>query len=772
MTSPVKKINIHLPAAQDSEMTQEEQDKYRKQVINSYRSLMRAVRERSKEERALIRRAFDFARNAHEGIRRKSGEPYILHPLAVARILASEMGLDDPITIICALMHDVVEDTQYELNDIEKRFGVVSRNIIDGLTKIAVTDLSEKMDSKQAENFRKIFLTISDDIRVILIKLADRLHNMRTLGSMRKDKMLKIASETFYLYAPLAHRLGLYEIKSQLEELSFKYSEPAIYAEISAKIDANKAEAKQYIDRFIRNIRQILKPHGLQFQIKSRFKSVYSVWHKMQRKSLPFDEIYDLFAVRIILKSRPRHEREDCWFVYSVISGLYKPNPKRLRDWITVPKENSYEALHTTLLGPEGRWVEVQIRTERMDNVAEKGIAAHWKYKESGEEKEDFLAEWIGRVRDILENPSLNALDAVKEFRENLELHDVYVFTPKGKLIRLPNGATVLDFAYKIHTDVGDAAIGAKLNNRVVALDYELKPGDQVEVLTSKKQRPVKDWLRFVKSVRAKEAIKHALKRRRKEVIAQGRRLFHWRAKQYGVDERHPYMQELLAYFMIPTAEEFFYALGSHRIDTSKIPDFIQMKKEGKSIDRHYWSEWEQKRKIFQERLEEIGVDPDMLVIGPNQNFENYVLGKCCNPLPGDDILGFNEQDRTVIHRTSCPKAISLMSNFGSQIIQTKWVEDRSDVSFLAAIIVVGLDKQGMLSDLIRIISRQMKLNIRKVTIESHGGMFEGRFDIFVYNKAEIDKLSKRMEELPHVYTVTRADADGHREDELVNVRE
>ncbi len=751
-------------------MTQEEQEKHRKAVLNAYRRLMRAVRHRTKDERSLIRRSFEFARNAHEGIRRKSGEPYILHPLAVASILVSEMGLDDPTTIICALLHDVVEDTHYELSDIKREFGTVERNIIDGLTKISITEMGDKMDSKQAENFRKIFLTISDDIRVILIKLADRLHNMRTLGAMRQEKMLKISSETIFLYAPLAHRLGLYEIKSELEELSFKYSQPAIYEEISKKIDANKAEAKQYIERFTRNIRQILRPHGLKFQVKSRFKSVHSVWQKMQRKSLPFEEVYDLFAIRIILEARKKRERDDCWQAYSIVSGVYRANPKRLRDWITVPKENSYEALHTTLLGPDGRWVEVQIRTERMDNIAEKGIAAHWKYKGNGEKQEDFLSEWITRVRDILENPSLDALNAVKEFRENLELNDVYVFTPKGELIRLPSGSTVLDFAYKIHTGIGDSAIGAKVNNRVVTLDTELKPGDQVEVLNSKKQKPQKDWLRFVKSVRAKEAIKNATRKRRKEVIDQGRKLFHWKARQYNVDENHPIMKELLAYFMLPTAEEFFFALGSHRIDTTKIPDFIQFKKEGKTLDRQHISEWERRRKLFHQRLEEYGVDPDMLVLGVDQNFDNYVLAKCCIPLPGDEIIGFDEKKRIAIHRISCPTAISLMSSFGSSIIKAKWIKDHSDVAFLTALKVVGLDKQGMLNDLIRIISNRMKLNIRKVTIESHGGMFEGLFEVFVHNKEEIESLMSNIEALPHVYTVSRA--DGNRSEEEASMAE
>lgn len=743
--------------------TQEKQ--YDRVVINAYRGLMRAARDRSKAERALIRQAFEFARHAHEGTRRKSGEPYILHPLAVARILVSEMGLDDPTTIVCALLHDVVEDTHYDLTDIKREFGVVASNIIDGLTKISVTELNETMDSKQAENFRKIFLTISTDIRVILIKTADRLHNMRTLGAMRRDKMLKIASETLYLYAPLAHRLGLYEIKSELEDLAFKYSEPGIYEDLRQRMAATKVEAKQYIERFIRSVRQTLRSSGLDFTVKSRFKSLYSVWRKMERKGEPFEEIFDLFAIRIILESRGGKEQEkaDCWRVYSIISGLYRPNPKRLRDWITVPKENSYEALHTTLLGPENRWVEVQIRTTRMDDIAEKGIAAHWKYKESGEMNDDALAKWIERVRDILENPSLNALDAVREFRENLEPYDVYVFTPKGELVRLPNGSTVLDFAYKIHTGIGDTAIGAKVNNQVVTPDQELRPGDQVEVLTSRKQSPSRDWLRHVKTVKAKESIKASLRRQRREAIEHGRNMFNWRARSYEVDEQHPYMRELLTYFKLPTPEEFYYALGSRLIDTSLISEFIKLKKEGKKIEGHYLSEEEQQKQAFNDKLEESGIDPDMLVLGQNQRFDHYQLSNCCEPLPGDDIIGFNDNGRIMIHRTSCEEAISLMSSFGSQIIEAKWAEDHSNVLFLAAINVIGLDRQGMLNDIIRIISLRMKLNIRKVTIESNNGMFEGRFDVFIKNREELRLLISRIETLPHVYTATRASGDTRR---------
>ncbi|MEM7659180.1 MAG: TGS domain-containing protein, partial [Bacteroidota bacterium] len=547
----------------------------------------------------------------------------------------------------------------------------------------------------------------------------------------------------------------------------------ATYHDIERKLYVSRNESQAYIDRFIKSIRKCLRNSGLAFTVKSRFKTIYSIHTKMIRKGLPFEEIFDRYAIRIILEARDGRERDDCWQVYSMISGMYRPNPKRLRDWITIPKDNGYESLHTTLMGPAGQWVEVQIRSTRMDEIAEKGIAAHWQYKENGEIQDEALTEWISRIRDILKNPSLNALEAVREFKENLMPNDAFVFTPQGEMIRLPSNSSVLDFAYKIHSGIGDTAIGAKVNNQVVTLEYVLRPGDQVEVLTSKKAKPKKEWLRFVNTTRAKERIKIALRKERKEVIEQGKRLFHWRAQQYGVTEDHPFTKELLAYFMMPTLEAFFFALGTHRINTEKIWDFIQLKKEGKDVpplesakkDRHYQS--------MSERLEEIGVEPDALVLSRDQDIDHYLLGKCCNPLPGDEILGFADQDdRIVIHRTGCKKAISLMSAFSKRIIQAKWAEGQSNVEFLAAIRVVGLDKQGMLNDLIRIISLRMKLNIRKVTIESHDGMFEGTFTLYVHNSDELKRLISWVESLSNIYSVGRIDPESQPDpEELMSSR-
>ena len=731
---------------------------YEKLILRAYRKIIRPMKDASRADKAMIRKSFEFARDAHEGVKRKSGEPYILHPLEVARIIVAEMGIHDHIAIISALLHDVVEDTSYELEDIKRHFGEKAMEIIDGLTKIPRSTGFDELNSAQAENFRKVLLTISNDIRVVLIKLADRLHNMRTLGAMREEKMLKIASETLYIYAPLAHRLGLYEIKTELEDLSFKHSQRGLYDELEAKMLATREDAQAYIDRFIRGIRPAMKTTGLKFTIKSRFKSIYSIYSKMQRKNLPFEEIYDRYAIRIILETRSGFEREDCWRVYSAISGMYRPNPKRLRDWITVPKDNSYESLHTTLMGPDGRWVEVQIRTTRMDSIAEKGIAAHWKYKENGQVEDEFITEWISQIREILANPGLNALEALKEFKDNLQPNDVFVFTPRGDMIRLPIHSTVLDFAYKIHTNIGESAIGAKVNNHVVALDYELRPGDQVEILNSRKGKPQKEWLRFVKTTKARENIKHYLRKVRKEVIEQGRLLFLWKARQYDVDESHPYMKELLAYFMMPSKDEFFYALGSHQIDTKKIPEFIQLKKDGKQVDEKYIAQWEERQRWLNARLQEFGVSPNMLVLGKEQTIEQYVLGKCCNPIPGDNVLGFVEESKITIHRTSCEKAISLMSSFGSQIVRARWTKGETNVTFLAGVKVVGLDKQGMLNDLIRIISLRMKLNLQKVTIESREGMFEGFFHVYVHSNEEMDQLIKRLEQHQHVYTASRYD--------------
>lgn len=731
----------------------------RRLILRAYRAMMKHAKVTSWVDRGKIRKAFEYAANAHDGMRRKSGEPYILHPLAVARVLAEEMELSDHVTIMCALLHDVVEDTEVTLDDIEREFGKKSRDIIDGLTKIKGAGAFDESISDQAENFRKILLTISEDIRVVLIKLADRLHNMRTLGSMKEVKMLKISSETLYLYAPLAHRLGLYEVKNELQNLSFKHSQRDLYEDIEQRIERYKKDSQGYIEAFMSSIGDQLKAAGLKFTIKNRYKSVFSAYKKMQRQGVNFDEVYDLFAVRIILKTRPELEQADCWRTYSIISEKYTPNPKRLRDWISVPRENGYESLHVTVMGPQGRWIEVQIRTERMDQIAERGIAAHWKYKGNDDQYEDTLNDWIEEVRKILENPSLNALDAVREFRENLQPHNVYVFTPKGKLIRIPTGASILDFAYKIHSRIGDTAIGAKVNSEVVSLDYELKPGDQVEVLTSRQVQAKEEWLRLVKTVRAKEHIKKALNFKRKEAIDKGIEMFQWRLDQFNI-EQNDIMRELLTYLKFPSPEDFYYALGMKHIDTQKVKEFIDLKLEGKEIELADIEEWEKKIRMREQRFKELGFDIDDLVLHEGQSISNFKLAKCCHPVRGDNIMGILLGDKLEIHRPSCQEAITLMSNFGPQIIQVRWAEGYNRVDFLASIKVVGLDRQGMLSDLIHVLTSQMKLNLAKVSIESQDNMFEGLFNVYISDTAELETVIERLSKLRNVMMVTRTGGD------------
>lgn len=733
----------------------------KKQVLRAYKSMMSRAKAVSWGEKGKIRKAFEMAAKAHDGMRRKSGEPYIMHPLAVARILVEEVELDDPISIICALLHDTVEDTEVTLEDIENAFGKECREIVDGLTKINRKEVADENISEQAENFRKILLTISHDIRVVIIKLADRLHNMRTLGAKKRTSALKIASETLYLYAPLAHRLGLYGIKTDLENYALMHSQPELYADIDEKMAKFRGMEEKYIQNFVKEVKKQLKPLDLKFTIKYRFKTVYSVYKKMQRQGVPFDQVYDLFAIRAIVKSKPEREQSDCWQVYSAIANKFPPLPKRLRDWVTHPKENGYESLHMTVIGPQGRWVEVQIRTERMDRTAEKGIAAHWKYKDNGDQYEEELGNWIERVRDTLENPSINALDAVKEFRENLQPHNLYVFTPKGELFRVPTGASVLDFAYKIHSDIGDKAIGGKVNNEIVKLDYELKSGDQVEVLTSSMVQVQEDWERMVKTAHARKHIRRAIAHQAKVSLQKGidmynRGLLKYMAKDAKDDSK--LMRELLTFMKYASREDFFLALGSKKIDSSRIKEFIDLKKQGIAIEEAAIEEWEKKIRKRELQYKELGVNIDELVLHSGQQVDKFKLASCCKPVRGDDILGILRSGELEIHRPSCPNAISLMSSFGRNIIQVRWTEKTID--FLASVKVVGIDRKGMLSDLIHVITDIMKINISKVSIESQDRMFEGLFNVYIPNTEDLDRLLVRLKKVTGVVSVSRTGSD------------
>lgn len=718
-------------------------------ILKSYRSLLRACRQNmDKGDKKLIRLAFDIALEAHKDMRRKTGEPYILHPLSVAQIAAEEIGLGTT-AIVCALLHDVVEDTHLTLDDIEKTFGKKVASIIDGLTKIS--GVFDQGSSLQAENFRKMLLTLSDDVRVILIKLADRLHNMRTLDSMPREKQLKIASETAYLYAPLAHRFGLYSIKIELEDLAMKYTELEIYNEISEKLQQTKRERTKFINEFVEPIKEELDKQEFKYEIKGRSKSVHSIWTKMKKQAVSFEEIYDLFAIRVIIDSVPEEEKAMCWKAYSIITDFYHPNPDRLRDWISTPKANGYESLHTTVMGPNGRWVEVQIRTRRMDEIAEKGYAAHWKYKESA--AETALDEWIHRIRELLENPESNAMDFVDEFKLNLFADEIFVFTPIGALITLPSSATALDFAFEIHTDIGSKCIGAKVNHRLVPLSHKLRSGDQVEILTSNKQTPKEDWLNYVVTAKAKSKIKSALKEEKKRVAEDGKEMLQRKFRHLKLQFNNENINELLAYYKIPTSLELYYRIAMDILDIQDLKDFVADKGTIKP---------KTPQKIEQQSLEQIVKNvrgsSDLLVIGENLEKIDYKLSPCCNPIPGDDVFGFITINEGIkIHRVNCPNAIQLMSNFAYRIVKARWT-NQQQIAFLAGIRITGIDQVGVISKISKVISSELKVNMRSISVESNDGIFEGNIMLFVHDTNHLTKLIQKLKDVQGILTVSRID--------------
>ncbi|MFM9009238.1 MAG: RelA/SpoT family protein, partial [Bacteroidota bacterium] len=604
----------------------------KQEILKRYRALLKACKPNiEKGERKLIRKAFDLALEAHKDMRRKTGEPYIFHPIAVATIVAQEIGLGG-ISIVCALLHDVVEDTHYTLDDLERLFNPKVAGIVDGLTKIS--GVFDHKSSLQAENFRKMLLTLSDDVRVILIKIADRLHNMRTLGSMAKDKQLKIASETAYLYAPLAHRLGLYSIKTELDDLALKYTEPDVFRTIATKLQQSKRDREKFIQEFTRPLREELDQEGFAYEVKGRPKSINSIWIKMKKQQVTFEEVYDLFAIRIIIDTPYEREKADCWKVYSIVTDHFTPNPDRLRDWISTPKANGYESLHTTVMSREGKWVEVQIRTRRMDEIAEKGYAAHWKYKESNQESA--LDEWIGRIRELLENPESNALDFMDDFKLNLFSDEIFVFTPTGDIRTLPASSTVLDFAYEIHSDIGSRCIGAKINHRLVALSHVLRSGDQVEILTSAKQEPKDDWLGHADTAKAKSKIKAALKEEKRRIAERGKDLFEKRMRSIRMNGVPYNVNELLLFYKVSNLTDFYHRIGLEAIDLRNLKDFFTQKATGQlSLPE------KSDRQNFEELVRNIRGKSDMLVIGEGIDKIEYKLSPCCNPIPGDDVFGF-----------------------------------------------------------------------------------------------------------------------------------
>ncbi|NJN27607.1 MAG: bifunctional (p)ppGpp synthetase/guanosine-3',5'-bis(diphosphate) 3'-pyrophosphohydrolase [Cyclobacteriaceae bacterium] len=735
-------------------MTEFEIEEEKREILRQYRKLLRHAKPFLKDDDAkIIKKAFKMSQEAHKNMRRRSGEPYIFHPLAVAQICVEEIGLGTT-SIISALLHDVVEDTEMEIEDIERHFGKKVARIIDGLTKIS--GVFDYGTSQQAENFRKMLLTLSDDVRVILVKLADRLHNMRTLDSMPRHKQLRVSSETIYLYAPLAHRLGLYSIKSELEDLFLKYSEPVKYAEIVDKINASKAPRDRFVRNFINPIQKELSKRDLKFTIKGRPKSIYSIWNKMTSQEIGFEKVYDLFAIRIILDLPPEMEKAGCWQVYSVVTDYYQPNPDRLRDWISTPKSNGYESLHTTVMSKTGTWVEVQIRTKRMDEIAEKGYAAHWKYKESDQSStESGLEIWISKVREILERENASAIEFVDDFKHSLFNEEIFVFTPKGELKKLPGGASALDFAFEIHSEIGARCIGAKVNQKLVPINHKLKTGDQVEILTSNKQKPNEGWLSFVITSKGRTRIKDELKEQKKSAASEGREIVKRKLKQAKLELNSENLDKLLNRFNLKSALDFYYLVGKGKIDPKDIKKIkSNSEKPRKSIQQTY-SDIES----FQRTIKEVtGEKRDQLLIGEDMDIVQYSLAPCCNPIPGDDVFGFvSTHEGIKIHRINCPNATELLSKHGHRVVKAKWTS-QSEVSFLAGLKIRGTDRVGMMNDVTKIISSELKVNMRSIAIESENGIFDGSIQLYVQNTKHLEMLTKKLENIEGVEEVARFD--------------
>ena len=721
----------------------------KREIINRYRRLLRKCKPVLKGNDAkLIKRAFTLALEAHKDMRRKSGEPFIFHPLSVAEICAEEIGLGTT-SIIAALIHDVVEDTDIELADVERMFGKKIAKIVDGLTK--VSGVFEYGTSQQAENFRKMLFTLSEDVRVILIKLADRLHNMRTLESMPRNKQLKIASETIYLYAPLAHRLGLNAIKTELEDLYLRFTDEAVYNEINSKIDESKASRNKFIKQFVAPIKEELDQLKVEYEIKGRPKSIFSIYNKMRKQNIPYEEVYDLFAIRIIIDSPLEQEKNFCWQVYSIVTDYYTPNPDRLRDWISTPKANGYESLHTTVMAKNGHWVEVQIRTKRMDEIAEKGYAAHWKYKDSVSSQESNLEKWLVRVRETLEKQDTTALEFVDDFRGNLFTEEIFVFTPRGELKTLPAGATALDFAFDIHTDIGARCIGAKVNQKLVPINHALKNGDQIEILTSSKQKPNEDWLRFVVTQKAKAKIKDLLKEAKRKLAEEGKEVLLRKLKQLKIEPTPQTFDVMRLFFNVNSQLDLHVDVAAGKIGLPELKRFKDYKPEA---PRPRAEEHKKEGEAPPRRLHE-----DILLIGEDMDVVEYKLAKCCTPIPGDDVFGFVTMNEGIkIHRTNCTNAPELLSNHGHRVIKAKWTSQH-EVSFLTGLKVVGTDRVGLINDVSKIISEELKVNMSSIAFRSNQGIFDGEIMLYVNDTRHLDLLIKKLEKVEGVVKVSRFDS-------------
>ena len=728
----------------------------KKAILRQYRGLLRVLKPKLKPgDKELLRTAFEMAAEAHKTMRRKSGEPYILHPLAVAKICVEEIGLGVRSTL-CALLHDTVEDTDITIEDIQREFGIEVAKIVDGLTKIST--VMDTNSTAQAENFKKILLTLTDDPRVILIKLADRLHNMRTLDSMKREKQLKISSETVYVYAPLAHRMGLYTIKTELEDLAMKYMEPDTYRYIAQKLTDTKRERSKYINDFIRPVKEKLEKADFDFDIYGRPKSIHSIWTKMKKKGVSFEEVYDLFAIRILVKSSLEKEKEDCWKVYSIITDEYTPSPERLRDWLSNPKSNGYEALHTTVMGPQGKWVEVQIRTMRMNEIAEKGLAAHWKYKE-GKDDESRFDKWFHQIREALSNQDENSIDFLQDFKTSFLAEEIYVYTPKGEVKMLPIGATALDFAFSVHTAVGSKCIGAKVNHKLVPISYKLRSGDQIEIITSAKQKPNTEWLNFVVTSKAKTKIKDTLKEEKRHIAEEGKYTLQRKLEGMGASMSHSNLEELAAFYKVNSSLDLLYEIAIKKIDLKELKEFTTS---GEKLIAP------KPIKPVPEEKPEVDItsrpynkkDAELIIFGESSDRIQYTLANCCKPIPGDDVFGFvTTGEGLKIHRTNCPNAARLLSNYGHRVVKTKWAKNK-EISFLTGLKIIGLDDVGVIHKITNLISGELRFNISAMTIEAKEGIFQGNVKIFVHDKDELDELVNRLIALPGIERVDRYDTE------------
>ncbi|MFL0353780.1 RelA/SpoT family protein [Xanthomarina sp. GH4-25] len=736
-------------------MTELELEQENAAITQAYKELLRvSYRTLTDDDKKLIRKAFDVAVDAHKEQRRKSGEAYIFHPIAVAKIVAQEIGMDAT-SIAAALLHDVVEDNEdYSIADIEQLFGETVAKIVDGLTKISSLD-TEMDASLQAENFRRMLLTLNDDVRVIIIKIADRLHNMQTMDSMRSDKQVKIASETLYIYAPLAHKIGLYNIKTELEDLGLKYTEPEVYKDILTKIKESKEEQDAYINEFNNVIKTTLDKEQLDYEIKGRPKSIFSIKRKMQNQGVTFDEVYDKFAVRIIYRCEPENEKFLAWKIYSIVTDHFRPNPTRLRDWISSPKSTGYEALHITVVGPKGRWVEVQIRSERMNEIAEKGFAAHYKYKE-GSETDDSLDSWIAKLQEALENHETNAVDFVEQFKLNLYSKEIFVFTPKGELKSLPKGASPLDFAFSIHTEVGMKTRGAKVNGKLVPLSHELKSGDRVDILTADAAKPNANWLDYATTAKARSKIKSALKEDKKIIAEDGKEILRRKLKQLKIVLDEKSINELVSHFKLKTSLDLFYRIGVGTIDNTMLKEFASSR--SNAFMSYIKNKISRKPTLTKEELDrdEITSKYDLLVFGKEEEKLDYKFANCCNPIPGDPVFGFlTINDGLKVHKKNCPNAVSLQSNYAYRIMIAKWI-DSSQQEFAAQIILSGIDNLGLVNNITKVISSNMHVNMKSISFQSDDGIFSGKINVVVKNNTLLKKLMDNLKKINGIDKVSR----------------